>query len=179
MSQLRTRAALTTGSRLIRLIPQPKPVADEPLSKEDKERNAIYNLMAHRFPANVAEKIAREGWEEIVEGRSALWNDIGEDKRECIRGERRSRIDDLGTPAKARLTQAFLVHFQMLSLRRAHKRFSFRNFSLGNGFLTGARDQFSNLPSAIFLFKAVAGVNVSLVEDAADEKGRCTSHPGH
>lgn len=44
--------------------------------------------MAHRFPANVAEKIAREEWEEIVEGRSALWNDIGEDKRECIRGER-------------------------------------------------------------------------------------------
>lgn len=42
--------------------------------------------MAHRFPANAAEKIAREGWEEIVEGRSALWTDIGEDKRECIRG---------------------------------------------------------------------------------------------
>lgn len=55
---------------------------------------------------------------------------------------------------------AFLVHFQALNLRRAHKRFSFRNFSIGNGFLTGARDLFSNLPSAIFLFKAVAGVNV-------------------
>lgn len=52
------------------------------------------------------------------------------------------------------------MHFQTLCLRRAHKRFSFRNFSLGNGFLTGARDLFSNLPSAIFLFKAVAGVNV-------------------
>ncbi|GMK53953.1 hypothetical protein CspeluHIS016_0105390 [Cutaneotrichosporon spelunceum] len=95
--------------------------------------------MAHRFPSTVAEKIAREGWEEIVEGRSTLWNDVGEDKRECIR--------------------AFLVHFQTLCLRRAHKRFSFRNFSLGNGFLTGARDLFSSLPSAIFLFKSVAGVN--------------------
>ncbi|CAK9780810.1 UPF0052-domain-containing protein [Cutaneotrichosporon oleaginosum] len=122
-------------SRLIRLIPQPA----NPTSREDRERQAIYNLMAHRFPATVAEKIAREGWEEIVEGRSPLWNDIGEDKRECIR--------------------AFLVHFQTLCLRRAHKRFSFRNFSLGNGFLTGARELFSNLPSAIFMFKAVAGVN--------------------
>jgi hypothetical protein len=54
---------------------------------------------------------------------------------------------------------AFLVHFQTLCLRRAHKRFSFRNFSLGNGFLTGARDLFGSLPSAIFLFKSIAGVD--------------------
>jgi hypothetical protein len=54
---------------------------------------------------------------------------------------------------------AFLVHFQTLCLRRAHKRFSFRNFSLGNGFLTGARDLFGSLPSAIFLFKSIAGVH--------------------
>ena len=53
---------------------------------------------------------------------------------------------------------AFLVQFQTLCLRRAHKQFSFRNFSIGNGFLTGARDFFGSLPSAIFLFKAVAGV---------------------
>ena len=53
---------------------------------------------------------------------------------------------------------AFLVHFQTLALRRAHKRFSFRNFSLGNGFLTGARDMFGSLPSAIFLFKSIASV---------------------
>ncbi|RXK36105.1 hypothetical protein M231_06653 [Tremella mesenterica] len=60
---------------------------------------------------------------------------------------------------RSQLTPAFLVHFQTLCLRRAHKRFSFRNFSLGNGFLTGARDLFSSLPSAIFLFKAIAGVD--------------------
>jgi hypothetical protein len=54
-----------------------------------------------------------------------------------------------------------LVHFQTLCLRRAHKRFSFRNFSLGNGFLTGARDLFGSLPSSIFLFKSIAGVEVS------------------
>lgn len=51
------------------------------------------------------------------------------------------------------------MHFQTLCLRRAHKRFSFRNFSLGNGFLTGARDLFGSLPSAIFLFKSIARVN--------------------
>lgn len=74
---------------------------------------------------------------------------------------------------------AFLVHFQTLCLRRAHKRFSFRNFSLGNGFLTGARDQFSNLPSAIFLFKAVAGVNVShgtVVYDGDRADGKRKAH---
>lgn len=54
---------------------------------------------------------------------------------------------------------AFLVHFNALTLKRAHKRFSFRNFSLGNGFLTGARDMFGSLPSAIFLFKSVASVS--------------------
>ncbi|WOO77426.1 putative protein [Vanrija pseudolonga] len=124
-------------SRLIRLIPLPPKGQEE--SEADVERRAIYNLMAHRFPADAPESVVRERWEEIVEGRGELWNGVGEDKKECIR--------------------AFLVHFQTLCLRRAHKRFSFRNFSLGNGFLTGARDLFSNLPSAIFLFKSVGGVN--------------------
>jgi len=72
------------GSRLIRLIPTPPPTDQSP---EARERRAIYNLMAHRFPAEVSEKIVREQWAEIVEGRGQLWRDIGEDKRECIRGE--------------------------------------------------------------------------------------------
>ncbi|WVF69156.1 hypothetical protein IAT40_003931 [Kwoniella sp. CBS 6097] len=122
-------------SRLIRLIP----LVSHPTNRDDQERLAIYNLLAYRFPARAAEKDVRELWHEIVEGRSELWDGIGEDKKECIR--------------------AFLVHFQTLCLRRAHKRFSFRNFSLGNGFLTGARDLFGSLPSAIFLFKSIAGVN--------------------
>ncbi|WWC70730.1 uncharacterized protein I206_104681 [Kwoniella pini CBS 10737] len=122
-------------SRLIRLIP----LVDNPTSKDDIERLAIYNLLAYRFPSSSSEKVVRELWHEIVEGRSDLWDGIGEDKKECIR--------------------AFLVHFQTLCLKRAHKRFSFRNFSLGNGFLTGARDLFGSLPSAIFLFKSIAGVN--------------------
>ncbi|WVQ83085.1 hypothetical protein IAT38_005223 [Cryptococcus sp. DSM 104549] len=122
-------------SRLIRLIPP----AIQAGSKDDKERSAIYHLMAYRFPAEAAERVVRDLWMEIVEGRSELWDGIGEDKKECIR--------------------AFLVHFQTLCLKRAHKRFSFRNFSLGNGFLTGARDLFGSLPSAIFLFKSIAGVD--------------------
>jgi len=43
-------------------------------------------LFAYRFPAEAAEKIVREIWMEIVEGRSELWEGIGEDKKECIRG---------------------------------------------------------------------------------------------
>ncbi|OCF43555.1 hypothetical protein I317_02572 [Kwoniella heveanensis CBS 569] len=126
-------------SRLIRLIP----LVSQPTSRDDRERLAIYNLLAYRFPARAAEKDVRDLWHEIVEGRSDLWDGIGEDKKECIR--------------------AFLVHFQTLCLRRAHKRFSFRNFSLGNGFLTGARDLFGSLPSAIFLFKSIAGHGVQVI----------------
>ncbi|GFZ45195.1 hypothetical protein JCM24511_02921 [Saitozyma sp. JCM 24511] len=122
-------------SRLSRLIPTKEDVE----TRDEKERMAIYNLMAYRFPSDAPERVVRDLWMEIVEGRSGLWDGIGQDKKECIR--------------------AFLVHFQTLCLRRAHKRFSFRNFSLGNGFLTGARDLFGSLPSAIFLFKSIAGVD--------------------
>ncbi|KGB74917.2 hypothetical protein CNBG_0755 [Cryptococcus deuterogattii R265] len=121
-------------SRLTRLIP----VVRHPLTKEEKERAAIYQLMAYRFPSDAPEKVVRDMWMDIVEGKSHLWNGIGEDKKECIR--------------------AFFVHFETQCLKRAHKRFSFRNFSLGNGFLTGARDLFGSLPSAIFLFKSIAEV---------------------
>ena len=140
------------GSRLIRLIPIPP----SSTTKAEKELIAIYNLMAFRFPAEAAEKTVRELWMEIVEGRSDLWTDIGEDKKECIRGQSQLVWGSSTYPWSA----AFLVHFQTLCLRRAHKRFSFRNFSLGNGFLTGARDLFASLPSAVFLFKSIAGVNV-------------------
>jgi len=43
--------------------------------------------MAFRFPAEASETVVRELWMEIVEGRSQLWTGIGEDKKECIRGE--------------------------------------------------------------------------------------------
>lgn len=78
-----TQSSPLPGSRLIRLIPVPTTL----VTKEDRELQAIYNLMAHRFPADVSEKIVRNIWEEVVEGRGDLWNGIGEDKKECIRGE--------------------------------------------------------------------------------------------
>lgn len=72
------------GSRLIRLIPVPTTIVTK---EDDRELQAIYDLMAHRFPADVSEKIVRNIWEEVVEGRGDLWNGIGEDKKECIRGK--------------------------------------------------------------------------------------------
>lgn len=56
------------------------------LSPEEEEITAIHELMAYRFPADASEKHVKEIWGEIVEGRSSLWDGIGEDKKECIRG---------------------------------------------------------------------------------------------
>lgn len=70
------------GSRLIRLIPLP----DQPKTKDEIERQAIYDLLAYRFPADASERVVRDIWLGIVEGRSLLWAGIGEDKKECIRG---------------------------------------------------------------------------------------------
>lgn len=48
-----------------------------------------------------------------------LWKEISVEKKETIRG--------------------FLVAFNSEILKRAHKHFNFRNGSIGNFFLTGAR----------------------------------------
>ena len=44
------------------------------------------DTISYRFPDDASEKVVREIWGEIVEGRSSLWRDIGDDKKECIRG---------------------------------------------------------------------------------------------
>lgn len=67
-----------------------------------------------------------------------LWTHIPSDKKEVIRG--------------------FLIYIQSEILKRAHKRFSFANGSIGNFFLTGARMFFGSLESAIFLFAAITGI---------------------
>jgi hypothetical protein len=64
-------------SRLVRLIPHGPP--NSPL-------HAIRNLLAHRLPSNCSAKEAREDWRDIVEGRSALWKGIPNDRKETIRG---------------------------------------------------------------------------------------------
>ncbi|KAA1475415.1 hypothetical protein DENSPDRAFT_783342, partial [Dentipellis sp. KUC8613] len=85
-------------SRLVRLIPPAPP--GSPL-------DGLRTLLAHRLPASVSEQSARDEWRAIVEGRSALWAGIPNDRKETIRG--------------------FLVYFESEVLRRAHKRFSFVN----------------------------------------------------
>jgi hypothetical protein len=68
------------GSRLIRMIPPPE------LSWDPVEAAAVYSLLAYRFPVEAEERVVRDMWHEIVEGRSLLWKGIRDDRKECIRG---------------------------------------------------------------------------------------------
>lgn len=121
-------------SRLIRLIPDTSPTS--PLY-------AIRTLLAHRVPPALSEDEARAQWREIVEGHSSLWHDIPADRKEMIRG--------------------FLVYFEGEVLKRADKKFSFRNGSVGNYFLAGAQLFFRSLPSAIFLFSSMTSSQASIL----------------
>ncbi|KAG5460509.1 MAG: hypothetical protein BJ554DRAFT_7435, partial [Olpidium bornovanus] len=56
----------------------------------------------------------------------------------------------------------FLLLLHNEVLKRAHKRFDFRNASVGNFFLTGARIFFGSLESAIFQFAAMTGIQESV-----------------
>ncbi|GJJ73182.1 hypothetical protein EMPS_05540 [Entomortierella parvispora] len=116
-------------SRLIRLI---KPDAS------DIGRTAIQELLGYRLPGHGDENAIKNEWVEIVEGSHRLWLHIPSEKKEVIRG--------------------FLIYIQSEILKRAHKRFSFANGSIGNFFLTGARMFFGSLESAIFLFAAITGI---------------------
>lgn len=73
-------------NRLIPIPSSPPGDALSVLSPEEEEITAIHELLAYRFPSDASEKHVREIWGEIVEGRSSLWDGIGEDKKECIRG---------------------------------------------------------------------------------------------
>jgi hypothetical protein len=42
--------------------------------------------MSYRFPVDAHERVVKDLWMDIVEGKSGLWDGIGEDKKECIRG---------------------------------------------------------------------------------------------
>ncbi|KAF9430095.1 hypothetical protein BGZ76_000977 [Entomortierella beljakovae] len=117
-------------SRLIRLI-KPDPL--------DVGRTAIQELLGYRLPGHGDHNAIKNEWVEIVEGSHRLWRHIPSDKKEVIRG--------------------FLIYIQSEILKRAHKRFSFANGSIGNFFLTGARMFFGSLESAIFLFAAITGIS--------------------
>ncbi|KAF9163292.1 hypothetical protein DFQ26_002748 [Actinomortierella ambigua] len=116
-------------SRLIRLIR---------VDEHDIGRKAIQELLGYRLPGHGDENASKNEWVEIVEGSHRLWRHIPSEKKEVIRG--------------------FLIFVQSEILKRAHKRFSFANGSIGNLFLTGARMFFGSLESAVFLFAAITGV---------------------
>lgn len=116
-------------SRLIRLI-KPDP--------SDVGRIAIQELLGYRLPGHGDANAIKNEWVEIVEGTHRLWLHIPSEKKEVIRG--------------------FLIYIHSKILKRAHKRFSFANGSIGNFFLTGARMFFGSLESAIFLFAAITGI---------------------
>lgn len=121
-------------SRLVRLIPPAPP--SSPL-------DAIRKLMSYRLPVDVTEREARDEWRDIVEGTSSLWSGIPNDRKETIRG--------------------FLVYFEAEVLKRAHKRFSFINGSIGNYFLAGAMGFLRSLPSAIFLFSSITSSQANIL----------------
>ncbi|KAF0381909.1 UPF0052-domain-containing protein [Gigaspora margarita] len=119
-------------SRLVRLIK---------VKKGDHEKAAIKNILSYRLPVEGNEMDIKNEWLEVVEGTHKLWQGISQEKKEAIRG--------------------FLVHFQTEILKRARKKFDFRNGSIGNFFLTGARLFLGSLESAIFIFAAITGISES------------------
>ncbi|KAF8213769.1 UPF0052-domain-containing protein [Mycena galopus ATCC 62051] len=121
-------------SRLVRLIPNAPPAS--PL-------HAIRTLLAYRLPAHYSEREARDEWRDIIEGRSALWTGIPNDRKETIRG--------------------FLVYFESELLKRAHKNFTFVNGSIGNYFIAAAQGFFRSLPASIFLFSSITNSQANIL----------------
>ncbi|KAI8138177.1 hypothetical protein BJV82DRAFT_697883 [Fennellomyces sp. T-0311] len=153
-------------ARLTRLI-------DESVSPE---RKAIKELLSYRLPSQGDIRPIRDEWALIVQGQHHLWDSISTEKKEAIRG--------------------FLVMFNFEILKRAYKNFNFRNGSIGNFFLTGARLFFGSLEAAIFIFASITGIdeNTSVLpvivtnhtasiaaelQDGTTLRGQCEiSHPG-
>ncbi|KAJ7171747.1 UPF0052-domain-containing protein [Mycena crocata] len=121
-------------SRLVRLIPSAPP--GSPL-------DAIRSLLAYRLPTHYSEREARDEWRDIIEGKSALWAGIPNDRKETIRG--------------------FLVYFESELLKRAHKNFTFVNGSIGNYFLAAAQGFFRSLPASIFLFSSITNSQANIL----------------
>ncbi|KAI8332000.1 hypothetical protein BD560DRAFT_451410 [Blakeslea trispora] len=141
-----------------------------------EEKAAIKELLSYRLTSLGDDNSIRDEWSSIVEGRHRLWRKISIEKKETIRG--------------------FLVLFNFEILKRAHKHFNFRNGSIGNFFLTGARLFFGSLEAAIFLFSSITAIReptyvlpvintnhtaaiAASLEDGHTLRGQCEiSHPG-
>ncbi|OLL26010.1 hypothetical protein NEOLI_000183 [Neolecta irregularis DAH-3] len=115
-------------SRLVRLIPD-----------EKGEKSALKDLLGHRLTSE--DKVhARNEWLNLIEGLHPVWNGVSSEKRQVIR--------------------SFLTHTQAEISKRSRPSlpFDFRNGSIGNFFLSGARLFFGSLESAIFQFASIAGI---------------------
>ncbi|KAJ7613054.1 hypothetical protein FB45DRAFT_802989, partial [Roridomyces roridus] len=97
--------------------------------------DAIRTLLAYRLPGRYSEREACHKWQNIIEGRSPLWNGIPADRKETIRG--------------------FLVHFESELLTRASKNFPFVNGSIGNYLLPASQGFFRSLAASFFLFSSI------------------------
>jgi len=139
-------------SRLVRLM-----------EDSTEEQTAIKRLMSHRLSVDNGIH-ARSEWLEIVEGTHMyipllsssfrLWNGISSEKRELLRSFLRYVQSDIS------------------KLSRPSSRFDFRNGSIGNFFLTGARlvvpfdtkliQFFGSLESSIYLLSSIASLPESV-----------------
>ncbi|KAG2227440.1 hypothetical protein INT45_007465 [Circinella minor] len=140
------------------------------ISESSSEKKAIKDLLSYRLPSEGDIQAIRHEWNLIVQGRHKLWHPIARDKKESIRG--------------------FLVMFNFEILKRAYKNFNFRNGSIGNFFLTGARLFFGSLEAAItgieeetsvipvIITNHTASIAAEL-QDGTTLRGQCEiSHPG-
>ncbi|EMG47314.1 hypothetical protein G210_2374 [Candida maltosa Xu316] len=120
-------------SRLTRLIPS--------------HEESLRKLLSFRLSADA--KIAKQEWNEIVEGTHELWIGINSSTKEIFR--------------------AFFVHLHVELLKRSkhqisnkNKQFRYELANVGNLFLTGARLFIGSLDSAIELFCKLTGIDPSI-----------------
>ncbi|CAI5760192.1 unnamed protein product [Candida verbasci] len=119
-------------SRLTRLIPN--------------NQESLRNLLSFRLSPN--SQIAKQQWNEIVEGTHELWNPISSSTKEIFR--------------------CFFVHLHVELLKRSRihqstKRiFRYELANIGNLFLTGVRLFIGSLDSSIELFCKLTGIDSNI-----------------
>lgn len=120
-------------SRLTRLIPS--------------HQESLRKLLSFRLSSDA--KVAKQQWNEIVEGTHELWIGINSSTKEIFR--------------------AFFVHLHVELLKRSrhqisnkNKQFRYEMANVGNLFLTGARLFIGSLDSAIELFCKLTDIDPSI-----------------
>lgn len=122
-------------SRLTRLIPP--------------QNECLHRFLSYRLSEQPS--VAKQEWNEIIEGTHPLWRGIDSATKEILR--------------------SFLIHVHMELLKRSkffsshhtNKKFRYELANMGNLFLTGIRLFIGSVDSAIELFKKITGIS-DLVE---------------